>query len=271
MKYGHKRKRGTGMALLIERPQEICDDHLLLKIDIGSVRCEPGQFVNMRIGDSLDPLLRRPFSVFNQEGGMLELVIQVVGKATRWLRDHAGPGPVDLLFPLGKGFTLEEGKSVLLVGGGVGNAPLYYLARRLKKLKNRVTYLYGVRSSDCMFLHNRFEAVSDEFFMATDDGTCGHRGRVTDLAHEVMTGQSFDRVYACGPTVMMQSMAGAMAANSFPFEVSVETYFGCGIGICSGCTVATSGGNRRACVDGPVFDGREINWPALGEASPHDC
>ncbi len=236
-----------------------------MKIDAGGAVSVPGQFVNLRVNESFDPLLRRPFSVFNQEGRVIELVIQVVGKGTRWLAEHAVPGEVDILGPLGKGFTLCEGKTALLVGGGVGNAPLYYLARRLREKGNHVIYLYGSRASDCVFLRERYEQAADTFLLSTDDGSAGRRGYVTDLAREILSDGRVDRIYTCGPTVMMKSLSEMPGCAGIPLEVSVENYFGCGIGICAGCVVETPEGNRRACVDGPVFDGRMVRWESLAE------
>lgn len=251
------------MAVLLENPELLCKDHILCRIDAGDIVTAPGQFVNVRVGESMDPLLRRPFSVHNQEGNVIELVIQVLGKGTRWLRDYAKPGNIDLLLPLGKGFSLPEKSSALLVGGGVGNAPLYYLARALRERGTSVTYLYGSRTKECMFLRDRYKQIADNYHEATDDGSCGEKGRITGLAEKVIEKNSFTHVFTCGPTPMMRTLAEMVKNSGIHIEVSVENYFGCGVGLCSGCTVETVHGNRRACIDGPVFDGKEINWDAL--------
>ncbi len=121
------------MAQLLERPLKVAEDHYLLKIQTDSTEpALPGQFINIRVSESTDPLVRRPFSIYNREKDILEIIIQVVGKGTSILC-NAEPGPLDILGPLGKGFTLLEKGSALLVGGGVGNAPLYLLARELKE------------------------------------------------------------------------------------------------------------------------------------------
>lgn len=251
------------MALLTEKPVLLCRDHILCRIDAGDIETAPGQFVNIRIGDTMDPLLRRPFSVHNQKGRTIELVIQVLGKGTRWLRDHLNPGNIDVLLPLGNGFSLPKNTSALLVGGGVGNAPLYYLARALRGRGTEVTYLYGSRSIECMFLRERYKEVADVIMEATDDGSCGEKGRITDLAEKVIGKNGFTHVFTCGPTPMMRTLVDMVRGSGIEIEVSVENYFGCGVGLCSGCTVETVHGNRRACVDGPVFNGKEINWDAL--------
>lgn len=253
------------MAQLIEQPREVARGHFLMRIDIGASGAAPGQFANIRIGASMDPLLRRPFSIHNQNGTVIDIVIRVVGKGTAWLWEHAKPGAIDVLAPLGRGFTIIENGKALLVGGGVGNAPLYYLARKLRERGTRISYVYGARSEDCVYLRDRYESAADEMRIVTDDGSCGGKGFATDVAAELGAKTDFDAVYVCGPTVMMAKTASIFREKKALLQVSVENYFGCGVGLCSGCTVETVDGNRRACVDGPVLDGRSIEWPSIYE------
>jgi len=135
---------------LIEKPIHVATDHVLLRIRTDFTDSQPGQFVNIRPTAGSDPLVRRPFSIFNQDESVIELVIKVIGRGTRLIAAFE-PGPVDMLAPLGKGFTVTTGKHALLVGGGVGNAPLYYLARKLKDAGNRVTFIYGARSEEYIY------------------------------------------------------------------------------------------------------------------------
>lgn len=247
------------MPLLLEKPVAISRDHYLLRIDYPGINTVPGQFANIRIGPQTDPLLRRPFSIHNQSGDTIEILFKAVGRGTRLLKESTG-GAVDLLAPLGRGFTLIESGSVLLIGGGVGNAPLYYLASRLREKGNHITYLYGSKSSEFVYLKDRYDSLSDEFILATDDGTDGRRGLITDFIGEIIARRTFDIVYLCGPTAMMQKTVALLRDNPAPVEASIENYFGCGFGVCYGCSVETTEGLKRACIDGPVFDGKSIRW-----------
>jgi dihydroorotate dehydrogenase electron transfer subunit len=249
------------MAVLIENPVRLCSGHYLLRIRHEFQECLPGQFVNLRGWSGHDPLLRRPFSVFNRESDILEVVIRVVGKGTGIL-SRLEPGEIDLLGPMGRGFTMIENRTALLAGGGVGNAPLFYLARALKERGNRVVCIYGARSRDLVYKEKDFRELCDRMIFTTDDGSFGTEGTVTDAAGEIISGETFDRIYTCGPTMMMRSMVDL--AVGVPIEISVENYFGCGIGLCMGCTIETSEGRKRACIDGPVFDGAILQWGNLG-------
>ncbi len=250
------------MPLLLEKPLEISRDHYLLRITCPGINTLPGQFANIRIGPQTDPLLRRPFSIHNQADNTIEIVFKVVGRGTRLLQENTG-GDIDIIAPLGRGFTLIEGGSVLLIGGGVGNAPLFYLASRLREKGNHITYLYGSKSSEFVYLKDRYAGLSDEFILATDDGTDGRRGLITDFADEIINQKLYDIIYLCGPKVMMQRIVEVLGDNPVPVEASIEKHFGCGIGVCYGCTVETTEGQKRACIDGPVFDGKVIRWDSI--------
>ncbi len=250
------------MPSLIEYPLEVSKDHYLLRIMLPGSAVQPGQFVNIKIGDT-DPLLRRPFSVHHQEGDIIEIIVKIVGKGTSLLAEKSVPGPIDLLAPLGRGFSLIESGSALLVGGGVGNAPLYFLAARLRCRGVRLSYLYGALSQNLIFLRERYESIADEFILATDDGTAGRKGLIADIADEVIGEREFDQVYLCGPMAMMKRITDTLRSVPTPVEVSIENYFGCGIGVCYGCSVETAEGRKRACIDGPVFDGKSLLWESL--------
>ncbi len=248
------------MKLISKKSEELCKDHYLLKIKADDIISSPGQFVNIKISEMTDPLLRRPFSIHNHENGMIEIVFRVVGKGTKILRELERPEAVDVLGPFGRGFSPIKNGSTLLIGGGVGNAPLYYLAKKLKANGNRVVYLYGSKSKDLVFLHDKFQSASDEFILATDDGSLGKKGMITEYARELLNNSSFDHVYSCGPEVMQKTVVQLMKGKASPVEVSLEKNFGCGFGVCYGCTLETEDGLKRTCVDGPVFDGRIIRW-----------
>lgn len=249
------------MALLLNNPEPVAKDHFLLSMQMKNCSFRPGQFINIKTAAGTDPLLRRPFSIFDAEGDTLKIVIRVIGKGTELLSEMQ-PGEIDVIGPSGNGFTIENGKNVLLVGGGVGNAPLYYLMKDLKNKGNRITYIYCARSGEYIFEMDKYRAIADEFIVTTDDGSEGVKGFATVVMADKISMEGYDRIYTCGPDPMMEKVVKLAHADT-PVEVSVENYFGCGVGLCVGCTVDTVTGYRRACVDGPVFDGRSILWDKM--------
>ena len=250
------------MAFLIEKPLQLCSDHYLLKIDTGHPLSSPGQFVNIKIADT-DPLLRRPFSIFDHKDNIIEIIFRVVGKGTEILKNIDKSCELDVIAPLGSGFTIAENRNVLLVGGGVGNAPLYYLAKKLKEKNNTVHYVYASRSKEYIFNEKEYRKISDNFYLTTDDGSCGCKGVACDLMPDLTKSNDFDFIYTCGPAIMMAGIVDAFKESGTHIEVSMENYFGCGIGLCYGCTIETYKGLKRACIDGPVFDGKAIKWDTL--------
>lgn len=247
-------------GFLLTRPEQIAEDHFLLRIKSDSEKPDAGQFINIKVSGQTDPLLRRPFSVFDYNDGIMEIIIRVVGKGTSILSSRDS-GPIDFLGPLGNLFPVSTGKKVMLIGGGVGNAPLYMLAKKLKSAGCSVDFIYGARSSKYIYLEEKFRGSVDNLFVTTDDGSAGYKGYAVDLFAEKMKTEKFDAVYTCGPVVLMKKCV-EVAGNTAVY-VSLENYFGCGFGICSGCTVQTSEGQKRACVDGPVFAGSTIDWGSL--------
>jgi dihydroorotate dehydrogenase electron transfer subunit len=247
------------MFILKKKPVPVAEGHHLLLLEAGSRTSTPGQFVNVRVGDGYDPLLRRPFSIFSHEGTEISIVVKTVGRGTELLSSRS-PGPIDVIGPLGRGFSAAPGR-VLIAGGGVGNAPLHYLALELAKSGCEITYLYGVRTAGQLFMEDRFRRAATRCIVVTDDGSAGEKGMVTDLASRILSEETFDRIYACGPAPMMRAIASL--AGGTPVEVSVENYFGCGTGLCSGCSIDTDRGPCRSCVDGPVFDGASIRWDTM--------
>ncbi len=249
------------MALLIDTPEEVAEDHFLLRIVMKNSSFRPGQFINIKTSDGTDPLLRRPFSIFDADGDTAKVIIRVIGRGTELL-SRMKAGDINIIGPSGNGFTIERDKNVLLVGGGVGNAPLYYLMKELKEKGNRVTYIYCSRSRDYIFEKNKYRTLADEFILTTDDGSDGVKGFATEVMADKISAAGYDRIYTCGPNPMMEKIVRLAEAGT-PVEVSVENYFGCGAGLCVGCTVDTVTGYKRACVDGPVFDGRTILWDKI--------
>lgn len=244
------------MPELLYKPEPVARDHYLLKIRMHNDAPLPGQFINIKIGAGTDPLLRRPFSIYDYSNGITEIVIRVVGKGTDILKDYE-PGDIDVLGPLGRGFTLEQNSDVLLVGGGVGAAPLYFLAKELSNRNCKVSLIYGASCNDFIYCRESYSKACNDLVFTTDDGTCGEKGIVTDAMKKILAGKKFKRIYTCGPEKMMEGVY-SIGKSHAPVEISVENYFGCGVGVCAGCTVMTKDGYKRACIDGPVFSGADV-------------
>ncbi len=251
------------MAKLINTPERVSKDHYLLKIELPGAVSTPGQFINIKTDSGTDPLLRRPFSVYDQNGDIISIVVRVVGRGTEMIcsRDK---GEIDVMGPRGRGFTLTKNKRVLLAGGGVGNAPLRYLSRALRERGNRITFVYGHRSEEYIYCEEEFKKYADDFRIVTDDGSRGMKGFTTGAVEEALGSPGYDFIYTCGPVPMMEGVAAA-AEGRIPVEVSLENYFGCGIGLCMGCTVETGDGFKRVCLDGPVMESGFIHWESLKE------
>jgi dihydroorotate dehydrogenase electron transfer subunit len=208
-----------------------------------------GQFVNL--GWSPGPLLRRPFSVYRTDGDRIEIILKAVGDGTSQLLAMTAGDRLSCLGPLGHGFDLSSGpNSVVLISGGLGVAPMPIAAKEATALGMRVTWVHGARSADELCS----ESDGHQVIWATDDGSKGIAGTAVAAAPDA------DLVLACGPNRML-----AAVADRWPnAKVAVETYMGCGTGVCLGCAVPlTRGGYDRACKEGPVYRAADIDWPSL--------
>ena len=207
-----------------------------------------GQFVNLAW--SRGPLLRRPFSVYRVDGDVIEIVLKAVGAGTSELIAMEPGRALSCLGPLGRGFRFEGGGRVVLVSGGLGVAPMPLAARDAKRAGMRVTWVHGARTAAELCV----EAEGDAIVWATDDGSRGVHGTAVSAAPDA------DLVLACGPNPML-----AAAARRWPeAQVAVETYMGCGTGVCLGCAVPLRrGGYDRACTEGPVYRASDVDWSAL--------
>lgn len=226
----------------------------------------PGQFVMLRVAEGLDPLLRRPFSIHRTTAaGHIQLLFKVVGRGTSRLAVAAAGQQLDLLGPLGHGFTVAGDGDLCLVGGGMGIAPLLFLSERLllQRFTGHITLLLGGRTGDELApLVAPFEALGLKVLTATDDGSLGHHGLVTDLLTSLGP-KTNRRVYACGPYPMMRTVAGQCAERGWDCQVSMETMMACGLAACLGCALprAAGEGYLHACKQGPVFEAKELLWP----------
>jgi dihydroorotate dehydrogenase electron transfer subunit len=219
-----------------------------------------GQFVNILVGDGLQPLLRRPFSVYRTDGEAVEVIFQRVGKGTTLLAQAATGSDIDLLGPLGAGFHLNDPgfDTAVLAGGGLGVAPLPIATRTLMNAGKKIVTLLGARTTDQLV-----DSYLQDVRIATDDGSRGIQGNVVELAEQVFAEEHFERprLFGCGPTPMLRALARFARTHDIPCEVSLEGQMACGIGICQGCPVEMVGQERKyslMCKDGPVFNTTDI-------------
>lgn len=239
-----------------------------------SMVVEPGQFVQVRPRrpDSVYPFLRMPLSVsaVDPEAGTIDVLYETVGPKTRALRHLASGDEVGLLGPVGNSFPMPPaGVRPILTGGGIGVPPLIYFGTRLRAQGHDPTLVIGARTAGKHLPDSLVQPAAQLVQRATDDGSLGHAGLVTDLLHEALRGPGEAIVYTCGPHGMMAAVAGLCAEQGVSCFASLEEYMACGFGVCVGCVVERAdksaqtspyGHYARVCVDGPVFDAREIAW-----------
>lgn len=245
--------------------QEIAHNifELTLKGELVQQMNEPGQFVHLKVSDSVDPLLRRPISIakIDQANDMFTMIFRAEGNGTKLLAQKKVGEVVDVLGPLGNGFPVEEtkaGSTALLVGGGIGVPPLYELSLRLKMRNVNVIHVLGFATKDAVFYEEKFAELGDTYIV-TVDGSHGEKGFVTD----VISAQnlSFDTLYTCGPTPMLRALEAAYPEKEV--YLSLEERMGCGIGACFACVCRTQQDPtgytyKKVCTDGPVFKGGEV-------------
>ena len=225
----------------------------------------PGQFVMVYCGE--DTLLRRPLSIHQVDKTKLALLFSVVGRGTRWLSRRKSGDKIDLFGPLGNGFSvLPTSRNLLLAAGGIGIAPLAFLAQEAVKQGHSVKLLLGAPTASQLYPHHLLPPEI-ELITATEDGTAGEKGMLTDILPD-LTGWA-DQVFACGPMPMYKAMAvqSQKLLKAKPVQISLEMRMGCGLGVCYGCTVKTKNGLKQVCKDGPVFDLEDILWEELNIAS----
>lgn len=219
----------------------------------------PGQFAMVKCGDKLT--LRRPLSINSvNDSNYLYIFYSLIGKGTLWLSQRQKGEEIDLLGPLGNGFSIKpDSKNLLLVAGGIGVAPLVFLAQRAVEQGKSVALLLGARTADDLYpvehLPGQMQTV-----ITTEDGSRGRKGMVSDVFLDYTDWA--DQVYACGPVAMYQTMASQMRKRRGrnAVQVSLEVRLGCGLGACYGCSVRTKSGMKRVCKDGPVFNIEDIIW-----------
>ncbi len=253
---------------LLERVSVIANDRVLSGVSLVALHAprvaataRPGNFVHLRITDRTDVLLRRPFSVHRATGDTVELLYQVLGPGTRLMAEMRVGDETDIIGPLGRGFSAPEDLAhALVVAGGLGAAPLGMLAERLSARGTAVTVALGAPNAERLVARETFESVARRVEVATDDGSAGHHGYVTELVERLIAEDTPGMVYACGPEPMSRTVAEIASAAGVRCEVSLERLMACGVGACLTCVVQTTEGLRRACKEGPVFDAAEVLW-----------
>lgn len=234
----------------------------------------PGQFVMLKAGEDCQPLLRRPLGIHSLKGQAIELLYEVVGQGTEIL-SHKKPGEyLDIIGPLGNGFNYRLPFTVyrlpILVAGGMGVAPLVFLGERLitKSPSHQVTrkplVLLGAKTKSHILCEKEFRKLGCNVKIATDNGSSGLKGKVTDLLKHLLSTIDYrlSTIYACGPHPMLKGVAAVAKKYDIPAQLSLEEHMACGIGACFGCAVDTIDGYKRVCRDGPVFQAQGVIWRA---------
>ena len=224
-------------------------------------KAKPGQFIEIRVTDGLDPFLRRPISIYNidKENGILEIIFRVQGKGTEILSRKKEEEIVDIIGPLGYGtFKFEGYRNIAVLGGGIGVFPLYELAKNAAKVANVNTYL-GFRNKEAVVIEEDFEKVSKKLIITTDDGSYKIHGfAINELRKDIEDGK-IDAIFACGPLPLLKSVQNLAKENKIPCQISLEEKMGCGLGVCLGCAVeVVTGGYEHVCKQGPVFDSNKV-------------
>lgn len=263
------------MALVNETARILENDHVgprlhLMKLASPKIAraIEPGQFVHMKVPRMEAHILRRPFSVYarDAEAGTLDVLYQVVGFGTDHMTSLVPGEECELIGPVGATWNPPAAGRCLLVGGGVGAAPLFMLCERIVASEAAVDVVLGAQTEGALVCRGRYEALlGEEPRCATDDGSYGRAGFCTSLVEEALddaaaAGRPYDYVAVCGPEPLMKIVAGLAREAGVRCEVSMEKRMACGIGACLSCVVDTVDGKKRACVDGPVFDAQKVVW-----------
>ena len=250
------------LDLRVKSVERIHERYVLIKLTDDKPLPEmlPGQFVEVRVDGSPATFLRRPISInfVDRERNELWLLVATIGDGTRRLAALAQGDILNCLLPLGNGFTPSKvGEHVLLIGGGVGVAPLLYMGAEMQKTGIEPTFLLGARTAKDLLLTNIFNMYG-RVYVTTEDGSEGEKGFVTN--HSILQQEHFDRISTCGPTPMMKAVARLARDRGIDCEASLENLMACGLGACLCCVEKTTEGNLCVCKDGPVFNISRLLW-----------
>ena len=251
------------LDLTVKSVEHINEKYVLLKLTDENPLPEmiPGQFVEIQVDGSKTTFLRRPISIndIDREDNTLHLLIACIGDGTRQLGTLAVGAKVNIVLPLGNGFTMPASpeKKHLLVGGGVGVAPLLYLGRKIKEMGGEPVFLLGARSKKDLLMLDEYRKIG-RVFITTEDGSEGEKGFVTN--HSVLSSETFDMISTCGPKPMMMAVARYASNAGIECEVSLENKMACGVGACLCCVEDTIDGHVCVCKEGPVINIKKLKW-----------
>ncbi len=256
--------------ILISDNKKIAAGYFIIKLQSPEIAKNsfPGQFLHIKCPVSNSLLLRRPLSIHRViDKKYVEILYKVVGKGTDLLSKRKRGEKLDCIGPLGKGFHLPK-SSILLVAGGIGIAPLIFLAERITKIapQKQLTIFIGAKTKDEILCVKELKKLGAEIQIATEDGSLGYKGLVSNLLKKRLSTSRpiFSTcICACGPKGMLKEVAFLSQKHKTPCQVSFEQFMGCGIGICNACVISTKHGYKKVCKDGPVFDAEEINWSKI--------
>lgn len=248
------------LDLTVKAVEHLNEKYVLLRLtdNISLPEMLPGQFVEIKVEGSPNTYLRRPISIHyvDRENNELWLLVATIGDGTKAMAALQPGEKMNVVLPLGNGFTIAVGKT-LLVGGGVGVAPLLYAGKAIKELGGEPVFLLGARTCKDLLELDKFREVG-RVFLTTEDGSEGERGFVTN--HSIWHQESFDRIEVCGPKPMMVAVSRLARELSVPCEVSLENMMACGLGACLCCVEDTVDGHVCVCTEGPVFDIEKLKW-----------
>lgn len=246
---------------LIEKKEWAKSTYLLLQSDEPLEEIKAGQFVQVRVDDAQHTYLRRPISIHDVDykNRTITLLVQRIGEGSNKIADTELNDTLNIIYPLGNGFTIPEDKNqkAILVGGGIGIAPLYYLGKMLKEKGIEPQFLLGGRSMSDLIMLEDFEAVG-KVYITTNDGSLGEEGFVTQ--HSIWKEKKFDMIYTCGPKPMMMALTKMARENNIDCEVSLENLMACGLGACLCCVENTIEGHVCVCKEGPVININKLLW-----------
>lgn len=245
--------------------EKVSDDFYSLEIISPFItqNSSPGQFINIKCNKE-GLLLRRPFGIsdINRKKGTFKVLIKIVGDGTKWLSELIKGDDLNVLGPLGNGFSYGddiEDKLVYLVSGGTGIAPFPFLARALKNYTNKIILFSGFKNKKECLNKRFFDKLNIKSVIATDDGSLDKKGFVSDIVlKEIKNKKKPDKIYACGPNQMLKAVSLIAKKYKIDCQISLEEKMACGFGVCMGCTVMTKTGNKLVCKDGPVFSAKEV-------------
>lgn len=250
--------------------EAVAEAHYLLRCECSEIaqHARPGQFVHVLISQDTGMLLRRPFTIYTVDGREITMLYQIIGDGTQRLSEMLTGEPIQVLGPLGNTFDFNtEPEPAILVGGGAGIASLMLLAVALRKNSIQTLGLVGAQHHARLLSVKDLESIDIEVHVATDDGSIGHHGYVTDILTDLLqdTAWQYPTVYACGPHGMLSTVAQITANFQVPTQIAMENRMGCAMGVCLGCVTpvridTNTVEYQRVCTEGPVFNASDIAW-----------